>query len=126
MPVELEDQIMREIGLAQHYSWFNGGSCEHTRKTAASRLANVINRHATEGDAIAEPNQELIEHLICVSTYGESSPYFLTNTWKAASDIIQIHMRAYLSEDKEKVFSNALSSIKQCYPAKNPFTRRYR
>ena len=46
MAVELEQTVMREIGLGANYRWFNGsGSCEYIRREAVDKLANVASKY---------------------------------------------------------------------------------
>ena len=94
MALELETEVMRDIGLDNHYNWFNGsGSCKWVRQEAARKLPDAIRSRSDNGEAIAEPDEKLCAILVKIAEISESSKYFLTNTWEAASDIIAEHMR---------------------------------
>jgi hypothetical protein len=86
MAVELEQTVMRDIGLGNHYSWFNGsGSCEYIRRDAVNYLSDAAKKH----DLIISP--KWLAHCkkaIQVDGFG-SGRYGLTNVWVACSYTIQ-------------------------------------
>jgi hypothetical protein len=102
MAVELEQQIMREIGLGGHYSWFNGSDCEYIRNDAAKRLPGILQRYHNEGKEVAAPDKELCDLLSDVARRGDDSRYTLTNTWQAASCVIQAHLYLYHAKDAQQ------------------------
>ena len=105
MALELETTIMEEIGLGNHFNWFNGsGSCPYIRKNAARRLPEAIQNHHVAGDLIAEPDQRLCNVVRQIAQEGDESEYSLTRTWKAASDVIAIHIhQAEATPEKRNV-----------------------
>jgi hypothetical protein len=94
MALELEDTIMTEIGLGNHYNWFNGsGSCRYLRIESASRLESTIKKHADAGDKIAQPDNKLINLAIAVAgSLRLDRDYELTRTWEVCSYIIAAHI----------------------------------
>ena len=96
MALQLEETIMREIGLGNNYRWFNGsGSCEYIRHDAASKIAGAIKTHHDNGEEIALPDASLIALVKQVSSHGDDSRYSLTNTWQAASYVIAHHIHIF-------------------------------
>jgi len=94
MAMELEPKIMGDIGLAQHFNYFNGsGSCEYIRKQAADKLEGAILDAAASG-VIAAPNSKVIGVVKKVAQVGDDSQYSLTKTWQAASEAITAHIHA--------------------------------
>jgi len=86
MAVELEETIMREIGLGQHYSWFNGsGSCGGIAREAVDRLAGTMEKH---GLTLSPQWFAHCKKAIGVDMFG-GGIYSLTNTWVACSYAIQ-------------------------------------
>lgn len=86
MAVELEQTVMREIGLGQHYSWFNGsGSCQYIRREAVDKLPATAQKH---GLTIAPA---WLKHCRTANQVDQvnGSQYSLTNTWVACSYAIQ-------------------------------------
>jgi len=86
MAVELEQTVMREIGLGNHYNWFNGsGSCQYIRRGAVDKLPTVARKH---GLTIAPA---WLKHCRTANQVDQvnGSQYSLTNTWVACSYAIQ-------------------------------------
>lgn len=85
MALELEQTIMREIGLGNHYTWFNGsGSCAGIARQAVQSLVSVAKKHNLS------INSQWMAHChkaVRVDTC--SGNYTLTNTWIACSYAIQ-------------------------------------
>lgn len=91
MSLPTEDEIMREIGLGNHYSWFNGsGSCAGIRKAAVRKLPEVLRAHDLT------PHLQLVRVLERVAESegqnGQDYLYVLTKTWQACSTAIRAHM----------------------------------
>lgn len=118
MAVQLEQDIMREIGLGQHYNYFNSsGSCEYIRKRAARELPDVLRRYRADGKEVAPPNDKLCSLLERVAG-SEESRYTLTNTWCAASYVIQAHLYLYYAKstkEKRKIIDNFSEEIIRSY-----------
>jgi len=103
MVLKLESKIMKEIGLGNHYSWYAGsGSCPWFACAAANGIAGVIQKYHDAGELISAPDEDLINLLIKVAEFGETSKNSLQNTWQAASDIISRHIRYSDSSEKER------------------------
>jgi len=86
MAVELEQAIMREIGLGNHYSWFNGsGSCEYIRREAVNRLPAIAQGH---GLTISKKWLAQCKTANQVDQV-DGNQYSLTNTWITCSYAIQ-------------------------------------
>jgi hypothetical protein len=103
MAMELESKIMTEIGLGNHYSWYNGStSCRSIRIEAANKLFNIIQKHHNNNEEIAIPEQSLINILKIIAEEGDSDEYSLTNTWQAASYIIAVHIHQTKTEENER------------------------
>lgn len=86
MAVKLEQAVMREIGLGNHYSWFNGsGTCKYIRQSAVDKLANVAREH---GLSISS---DWLRHCKIANQVDQvdDNQYSLTNTWVACSLAIQ-------------------------------------
>lgn len=86
MAFELESKVMEEVGLGQHYSWFNGsGSCRYIRNAAIDKLAQVASKN---GLTVSE---KWLAHCRLASRVDEcgNSQYRLTNVWIACSYAIQ-------------------------------------
>lgn len=94
MALELEKEIMQQIGLSNHYMWFNGsGSCGGIRREAAKRLPEAIRKqHVIDASSMAEPDADLIALVRSAAEYGDEDNYVLTMTWQVASDVIRAHM----------------------------------
>jgi pyrroloquinoline quinone (PQQ) biosynthesis protein C len=85
MAVELEQTIMREIGLGNHYNWFNGsGSCAGIAREAVDSLSRIAKQYNL---AISVEWMEHCRKAVRVDTC--SSNYTLTNTWITCSYAIQ-------------------------------------
>ena len=86
MAVELESKVMKEIGLGQHYSWFNGsGSCRHIRNAAIGNLAQVA---SANGLTVTPEWLAYCRTASQVDNVG-GGEYRLTNVWIACSYAIQ-------------------------------------
>lgn len=93
MAMPLEKTIMSEIGLGQHYNYYNGsGSCEYIRQEAARSLRAAIQKHHDEGGGIDAPNGYLISLVGQIARNDDGDPYVLTNTWIACSYVIAEHI----------------------------------
>lgn len=104
MALELETQIMMEIGFGNHYSWYNGSaSCRQIQIGAANSLPAKIQIHHDRGEGIAVPNFKLINTLERIAAEGDD--YNLTRTWEAASYIIVEHVHQANSDEKEKTLA---------------------
>lgn len=118
MAAQLEQEIMREIGLGMHYDWRNGsGSCEYIRKDAAKRLPDALQAYHNQGKEVAAPNNDLCNLLYQVAR-NEEDRYTLTNTWCAASYIIQAHLYLYHAKSKQeqqKIIKDFSESIRNSY-----------
>ena len=107
MALPLEQKIMGEIGLGQHYGWYNGsGSCQYIRRDAADKLAAAIQKHHDQDDEIVPPNHSLIALVKQIAHYGDNDRYTLTKTWVAASYVIAHHIHAF-SLDAQKAAKSA-------------------
>jgi hypothetical protein len=125
MAMPLEEKIMQEIGLNNHYNWYNGsGSCVHIRNAAADKLSEVIyaNQRNEAGKLqIALPNQKIIKIVKMIAESYESSNSSLTNTWKVASEAIATHIHAATMEpdDRPAYFAKIEKYLQQHYSLAN-------
>ncbi len=104
MAFPLESTIMAEIGLGNHYHWYNGSrSCRGRRVEAADKLTGKIQEHHDAGDEIAQPSGILIAMLKRVAKSGETSSDSLTNTWVSASYVIAEHIHQAHSSNEERL-----------------------
>lgn len=102
MALELESKIMSEIGLGNHYNWYNGsGSCRYIRIEAANKLFGTIQKHHDNGEEIASPENSLINIVKHIAEDGDSDDYILTKTWQAASYVIAEHIHRIQMSDEE-------------------------
>ena len=118
MALELETQIMEEIGLGNHYNWYNGsGSCRFIRIDAADKLFSTIQKHHDNGEEIAPPKNNLINTVKHIAEIGDSDNYTLTKTYQAASYVIaeHIHQAKTSEEEKIKAFENLNEYLKDNY-----------
>lgn len=119
MAVELEQEIMRAIGLDRHYSCFCGsGSCEYIRREAAKRLPCALQRYHDAGREVEAPNTELCTLLSEVADYGDEECYTLRNTWCAASYVIQSHLYLYYAKDTQqqrKIIDDCVREIRRSH-----------
>jgi flagellar biosynthesis/type III secretory pathway protein FliH len=124
MAAELEQEIMREIGLGQPYNYFNGsGSCAYIRRQAARSLPNAIQKFHDEGKEVAEPNQQLCNLVAQVDScevdlFGKPSTYVLTKTWEVASYVIQAHLYLYhakTEQDRSKIVRDIREYVQEHY-----------
>ena len=116
MALELETQIMGEIGFGNHYTWYNGSrSCGSVRIAAARKLHTTIQIHHDRGEEISLPNGNLIDTLKQIAIPGDDSD--LTRTWEAASYVIAEHIyQAKVSEeDRNKAFKNLDKYLRKNY-----------
>ena len=107
MALELESVIMKEIGLGQHFNWYNGsGSCRGIRQEAANKVTEVIQKYHDAGESIALPDRDLIETLKQVALFGDTGEYSLTKTWEVASYVIaeHIHQANASEQDRTKAY----------------------
>lgn len=115
MALELESEIMREIGLGNHYSWFNGsGSCRGFARAAASKIEPAIEKHHAAGEQIAAPVRALIV-LVDDSLRINGSDYSLTKTWQVASDVIRAHIHLAGVDNPHDFASRMERSIRDSY-----------
>ena len=118
MALPLEEVVMREIGLGNHYNWYNGsGSCRYIRQKAAEAVTGAIQKHHDAGDEIAPPDDKLIGVMKRIANYGDRSEYSLTNTWIAASYVIaeHIHYANASEEDRRKAFDRLAEYLEKEY-----------
>ena len=116
MALELESKIMTEIGLGNHYNWYNGSpSCRYVRTEAVNRLFDIIQRHFDCGEEIAAPNFNLIETLKRIAAEGDDCD--LTKTWEGASYIIAEHIHQAHASEEERIeaFENLDKYLKDNY-----------
>jgi len=116
--MELESKIMAEIGLGNHYSWFNGsGSCGYIREEAAAKLAEIIEKHHKAGDRIAPPDKVLVKLVKDVAERGDENDSTLTKTWVVASYIIaeHIHQAKSTDRDRQEAYDRVQAYIKKNY-----------
>lgn len=86
MAVELEQTVMMEIGLGNHYGWFNGsGSCGYIRADAVNKFQSVAQKH---GLSISSAWLKRCHEAITVDEC-DGQKYSLTNTWITCSYAIQ-------------------------------------
>jgi glutamate synthase domain-containing protein 2 len=104
MAMELESTIMAEIGLGNHYTYYNGSeTCAYTRKVAAEKLSKAIeNHHKKDKNSIAKPDENLVGLVKEVAECGDEHSYDLTKTWVVASYVIAEHIHQAKSTDKER------------------------
>jgi len=86
MAVELEEKVMREIGLGNHYGWFNGsGSCAHIARNAVDKLASAMKEN---GLSLSKKWEKHCRKANQVDQF-DGGNYSLTNTWIACSYAIE-------------------------------------
>ena len=86
MAVDLEQKVMRQIGLGQHYSWYNGsGSCQYIRDEAIQRLPDAAKENGLD------VSNAWLAHLRTASQVDSvnSGKYGLTNVWISCSYAVQ-------------------------------------
>lgn len=86
MAMELESKVMEEIGLGQHYSWYNGsGSCQYFRDEAIRRLPEACKKNGLTVSPkwLAHCQRASLADNVDARNYG------LTNVWIACSYAIQ-------------------------------------
>ena len=119
MALELETQIMMEIGLGNHYSWYNGSpSCGYIQVDAAKRLHEKIQIHHDRGEGIATPNFELTETVRRIADEGDDLE--LTKTWEAVSYVIAAHIHQANVPERErmKAFEGLNEYLREHYISK--------
>lgn len=85
MAVELEEKVMRKIGLGQHYNWFNGsGSCGYIARNAVDNLLRVAQKNN-----LVITDVWLAHCRKALRVDGSVGNFTLTNTWIACSYAIQ-------------------------------------
>jgi len=86
MAVDLEQTVMREIGLGQHYSWSNGsGSCQYIRRKAVLELQPIAQNHGLSISPAWLKHCQIANQVDQVN----GRQYSLTNTWVSCSYAIQ-------------------------------------
>ena len=118
MALPLEATIMEEIGLGNHYSYYNGsGSCQFIRKKAADKLQIIIKEYRLRGEIIGEADARLCAILKQIASNGDQSEFSLTNTWKAASYIVaeHIHQAKATPQKREVAYKNLALYLQQSY-----------
>lgn len=85
MTVELEQTVMREIGLGNHYNLFNGsGWCLYIRRSAVDKLPSIAQKH---GLTISP---DWLKYCRAANQVDQvNDQYSLTNTWVACSYAIE-------------------------------------
>jgi hypothetical protein len=92
MAVELEQTVMREIGLGNHYSWFNGsGACGHIARKAVDSLPKIAQKNGlTISKAwLAKCNEAIRADAFDSSANDQYRVFSLTNVWVTCSYAIQ-------------------------------------
>jgi hypothetical protein len=118
MAIQLENTIMAEIGLSNHYHFYNGsGTCANLRTEAARKLPEVLKKYRQKGENVSEPDLRLCKLLTKIAQESESSPSSLTNTWQAASEIIARHItQAPLTpEERQKNYDGLAQYLQHRY-----------
>ncbi len=86
MAVELEQEIMANIGLGNNYRWFNGsGSCFFIAKNAIDKLSGAMKK---KGLSLSSAWEKHCREALRVDQF-DGGNYSLTNTWIACSYAIQ-------------------------------------
>lgn len=84
MSFELEDTIMRELGLPHHYSTFEGSrSCRGVRRAAAAKLPAALRAHGLG----AHP--PLMNAVMAVAEFGDIGDDTIRKTWQACANAIR-------------------------------------
>ena len=103
MALDLEIEVMRDIGLGMPYHWFNGsGSCDGIRRRAAEQLRDAIQKRHADGAALVAP----VESLCAVARQAvawDDSQYSLTKTWQVCSEVIRAHMELVYIEPVKRL-----------------------
>lgn len=96
MALPLESEIMRQIGLGQHFNWHNdSGGCGYTAMEAARKLRACIQaQHDADPTSIAAPDMRLCDLADRAAVHDAGERYTLTTTWQVCSDVIQAHIHA--------------------------------
>lgn len=104
--------MMAEIGLGNHYSWFNGsGSCRGIRIQASQRLPGVLRSHGMTA------NPELMQIVERVAYNDRCGQYELTETWQCCSEVIRAHMDREGGSTREQ-FRATVEYIRERYSPK--------
>jgi hypothetical protein len=117
MTLDLETVIMQEIGLGQHFSWFNGsGSFMYVAQSAARELPDAIQKHYSAGEKIAAPVPRLMA-LMDEAVSWDAEPYILTKAWQVASEVIAAHVHAAYetAENQSDFLAKMEREIRRCY-----------
>lgn len=118
MATDIEQQIMRAVGLHSHYNWYNGsGSCQGIRHKAVAELAGAINAARDDGALIAPLDPACAEMLAMVSSMMDERDTTLTHTWQAIANCIRAHQEA--AHGSETVLTTFVSDYQQRF-AKMP------
>ena len=128
MALELETQIMEEIGLGNHYNWYNGsGSCRYIRNEATNKLFSVIQKHHDNGEEIALPKNNLINTVKHIAEIGDSDNYTLTKTYQVVSYVIaeHIHQAKTSDEERDEAYRNLNRYLKSNFLPKEANTVGY-
>jgi hypothetical protein len=87
MAVDMEQEVMRDIGLSPHYHYFNGsGSCQWIRKEAIEKLPGALE---ARGLSLSIAWAALLRRADLADSYDGPGQYSLTNVWIACSYAIQ-------------------------------------
>ena len=128
MALELESEIMEEIGLGNHYTWFNGSpSSRGIRIEAADKLYTTIQKHHDDGEEIASPKSSLINTVKHIAESGDIGDYVLTKTWQSASYVIaeHIHQAKTSDEERDKAYRDLNRYLRDNFLPKEADTVRY-
>ena len=86
MTLEIEEKIMKEIGLGSHYNLLNGsGSCGYIARDAVNNLARALEDN---GLTLSQEWAVHCQRAVNVDAF-RGNKFSLTNTWVACSYAIQ-------------------------------------
>jgi hypothetical protein len=116
--MDLEVQIMREIGLDRPAGYYIGSYCASIRKRVAEALPEAIKKHHEAGEVIIAPDDLLLG--VVDEAMDWDGRERLDQFWMAISEVIAAHIHAYhvpVAELAQWISSRARRIIESYAPA---------